>query len=137
MFDDNKYTDEYTILGLYGAIMGQMIIDSYKGNRRQRESSVDFFKSKDFRDVVVEAFRSFNVKFSTVFSMAGEFGKVGDILESPGGSELLYHSCSLIPLVEAGISTAALFVRKGKKKFAPVPKRGVKAIRGGFQIAVI
>ena len=135
MYDD--FADEYTLVGLCGAILAQIIVDVYKGSKKQQEDALTFLKSEEYREVVVQNFRKFKVRFSQFFKeIDGSFDNIAAILDKEGGAEQLYKSCSAIPLIEGGIQQKALYVLK-KGKLKPVPTHGVKGMAGGpLQLAI-
>ncbi len=129
-FDDDSFTDDFVIIGLLGSIIVQMLIDVYKGSKLQKERAMAFFRSEEYKDVIVEDFRTFNVKFATMFpGCDGSFHAIADILERDGGPELLYKACRAVPLVEGGVQGKALYVRKGNK-LVPLPAFGAKGLTG-------
>ncbi len=135
-FNDDDFSDEFTMIGLVGAVMTQAIVDAYKGSKKQREEALLFFRSEEYLETVVEGFRDFRVKFSEFFQGCdGSFATVADIIQQ-GGAERLYRSCRAIPIVEGGIQKKHLFVLKNKK-LAPVPSHGVKGmLTKPIQIAI-
>ena len=134
---DNNFTDEYSLVGLCGAILAQIIMDVYKGSKKQREAALRFLKSEEYRDVIVENFRSYKVRFSQFFKdVDGSFDDIFAILDREGGAEQLYKSCSAIPLIEEGIEQKSFYVLK-KGKLKPAPAHGVKGIAGRpLQLAI-
>jgi len=137
MHSDDDFTDEFTLVGLCGAILAQIIVDVYKGSKKQREDALRFLKSEEYREVVVQNFRNYNVRFSQFFKeVDGSFDNIVAILDKEGGAEQLYKSCSAIPLIEGGIQDKSLYVlTKGKLK--PAPAHGVKGMAGRpLQLAI-
>lgn len=136
-FNDDDFSDQFTMIGLLGAIMTQAIVDAYKGNKKQREEALLFFRSKEYLETVVGGFRDFRVKFSEFFEGCdGSFVTVADIIQQ-GGAERLYRACRAVPLVEGGIQKKHLFILKDKK-LAPAPAHGVKGMATSkpLQIAI-
>jgi hypothetical protein len=135
MYDD--FADEYTLVGLCGAILAQIIVDVYKGSKKQREDALTFLRSEEYREVVVQNFRKYKVRFSQFFKeVEGSFDNIAAILDKKGGAEQLYKACSAIPLIEGGIQQKALYVLK-KGKLKPVPTHGVKGMAGRpLQLAI-
>ena len=68
MHSDDDFTDEYTLVGLCGAILAQIIVDVYKGSKKQREDALKFLKSKEYKEVIIENFQELqSASFSSVF----------------------------------------------------------------------
>ncbi len=137
MHSDDDFTDEYTLVALCGAILAQIIVDVYKGSKKQREEALKFLKSEEYREVIVQNFRNYKVRFSQFFKeVDGSFDNIVAILDKEGGTEQLYKSCSAIPLIEGGIQDKSLYVlTKGKLK--PAPVHGVKGMAGRpLQLAI-
>jgi hypothetical protein len=137
MHSDDDFTDEYTLVGLCGAILAQIIVDVYKGSKKQREDALKFLKSKEYKEVIIENFRNYKVRFSQFFKeVDGSFDSIVAILDKVGGAEQLYKSCSAIPLIEGGIQDKSLYVLK-KGKLKPAPAHGVKGMAGRpLQLAI-
>jgi len=125
------------MIGLLGAIVTQAIVDAYKGNKRQREEALKFFRSEEYHKTIVSGFRNFRVKFEDFFQGCdGSFATIAAIVER-GGAERLYRACRAVPIVEEGIQKKSLFYLKGHK-LAPAPTHGVKGMLGKpIQIAAI
>lgn len=137
MQQHDNYTDGFTLVGLCGAILAQIIVDVYKGSKRQREDGLRFLNSEEYREVVVENFRNYKVRFSQFFKdVDGSFDNILAILDREGGAEQLYKSCSAIPLIEGGIQQKALYILK-KGKLKPAPAHSAKGLAGRpLQLAI-